>query len=245
MKSVVILPTFNERENLAGITRAILEQKIPGLSILIVDDNSPDGTGALADTLAQRYQEIAVLHRSCKEGLGKAYIAGFQHVLKDPACAYVFEMDADFSHQPKYLPQFLEEISRADVVLGSRYMQGGGVENWGFVRRCISRFANAFIRVILGVPVHDLTGGFKCFRRQVLETLDFSHLESRGYNFQIELTYKALRQGFRIREIPIFFIERRAGVSKFNVGIMVESFWKVLLLRFQNQKKADDRKQNT
>lgn len=232
MYSTIILPTYNERENLAGIIKEIFTVGVENLKILIVDDNSPDGTGRLADELAEQYPNVSVLHRAQKEGLGKAYIDGFQKALSDPDCGFIFEMDADFSHQPKYLPHFLDHIQEADLVLGSRYIADGGVENWGFVRRYISRFANLIIRLILGVPIYDLTGGFKCFRREVLEKLDFARIESSGYNFQIEINYKVYKKQFRIVEIPIIFVERRAGKSKFNATIMLESFWKVLMLKF-------------
>ena len=232
MNSTIILPTYNERENLAGIIKEIFKVGIENLKIIVVDDNSPDGTGQLADELAKRYPKVSVLHRTLKEGLGKAYIAGFQQALSDSDCGFIFEMDADFSHQPKYLPHFLDRIQEADLVLGSRYIAKGGVENWGLVRRYISKFANLIIRLILRVPISDLTGGFKCFRREVLEKLDFERIESSGYNFQIEINYKVYKEHFRVVEIPIIFIERRAGKSKFNVAIMLESCWKVLVLKF-------------
>ena len=232
MYPTIILPTYNERENLAGIIKEIFAVGIKNLKIIIVDDNSPDGTGQLADELAEQYRNVSVLHRARKEGLGKAYIAGFQQALSDPDCSFVFEMDADFSHQPKYLPHFLDRIQQADVVIGSRYIADGCVKNWGLMRRFISKFANSTTRLILGVPISDLTGGFKCFRRKVLEQLNYEHIESSGYNFQIEINYKVYKKHFRIAEIPIIFVERRAGKSKFNVAIMLESFWKVLVLKF-------------
>lgn len=235
-KATVILPTYNERDNLEDIVRALLALPVPELSVLVVDDNSPDGTGQLADDIARREPRVAVLHRKEKEGLGKAYVAGFQEVLRDPTVAYVFEMDADFSHQPRYIPDFLRAIESADIVLGSRYIQGGGVENWHAMRLFISSTANRLIRLILGSPIHDLTGGYKCFRRVVLEKMDLAAVASRGYNFQIELTYRAYRAGWHIREIPITFVERRAGKSKFSIGIMFESFWQVILLRLGRKK---------
>lgn len=227
----IILPTYNERDNIAGIVHEILALAIPGLSILIVDDSSPDGTGQIADELARQDARVSVLHRDTKEGLGKAYTAGFRIALRDPEIESVFEMDADFSHQPKYLLHFLQAIQSADLVLGSRYIPTGGVANWNWPRRFISTSANMMIRRLLGVPVRDLTGGYKCFRRAVLERLDFDAVASRGYNFQIEVTYRALQAGFRVKEIPIIFIERRAGESKFSPAIMLESFWQVLRLR--------------
>lgn len=232
MKPVIILPTYNEKENLADIVQDIFSIGIKNLHIIVVDDNSPDGTGRIADDLAKKHNILSVVHRPQKEGLGRAYVAGFKKALADPEVDYIFEMDADFSHQPKYLPDFLQKIKSADLVLGSRNIPGGGVENWSWPRRFISWFANITIRFILGVPMRDLTGGYKCFRREVLEKLDLDRVESSGYNFQIELTYKAYKKGFKIVETPIIFVERRAGKSKFSAVIMIESFWKVLKLRF-------------
>ncbi len=232
MRPVIILPTYNEKENLAGIVHDIFSIGIKDLHIIIVDDNSPDGTGQIADNLAAKYSEIQVIHRPKKEGLGKAYVAGFKKALSDPQNKYIFEMDADFSHQPKYLPDILKKARDADVVLGSRNIPGGGIENWNWPRRFISWTANLVIKWLLAVPIQDLTGGYKCWQRHVLEQLDLDGVESSGYNFQIELTYKAYKKGFKIVEIPIVFVERRAGSSKFSVGIMIESFWKVLKLRF-------------
>jgi len=231
MRPVIILPTYNEKENLAGIVQEIFSIGINGLKIIIVDDNSPDGTGRIADELAANNPNVEVLHRQNKEGLGKAYIDGFKKALADPDNQYIFEMDADFSHQPKYLPDFLEKIKSADLVLGSRNIPGGGVENWSWLRRFISWFANFTIRHILGVKIKDLTGGFKCFNRDVLEKLDLDSIESSGYNFQIEITYKAIKKGFTVVETPIIFVERRAGHSKFSASIMLESFLKVIKLK--------------
>ncbi|MFH0805213.1 MAG: polyprenol monophosphomannose synthase [Patescibacteria group bacterium] len=233
MRPVIILPTYNERENLAPIVRELLALRVPDLRIIVVDDGSPDGTGQIADQLAREHPAVAVIHRPRKEGLGRAYVAGFRAALRDPQNGFIFEMDADFSHQPKYVPELLARAQSADVVLGSRNIPGGGVENWSRTRRLISETANAMVRRLLGIRVYDLTGGFKCWRRAVLERLDLDHVESSGYNFQIELTYKAHQLGFRIVETPIVFVERRAGRSKFSVGIMAESFWKVLLLRLR------------
>ncbi|MBU0598163.1 polyprenol monophosphomannose synthase [Patescibacteria group bacterium] len=237
MYPVVILPTYNEEENIAGIVREIFLVGIDDLRIIIVDDNSPDGTGKIADNLAAKYSQLQVIHREKKEGLGRAYKAGFKQALTDKEAGFIFEMDADFSHQPKYLKDFLKAIKSADIVLGSRYMPGGGVENWNLTRRFISWLANFTIRILLGVPIRDLTGGYKCFNRRVLENMDFTGAESRGYNFQIEITYKAYKKGYKITEIPIIFVERRAGLSKFNFMIMFESFWKVLKLRVSNKDK--------
>ena len=231
MDKVIILPTYNEKENLAGIVNEIFKQGVAGLRIIVVDDNSPDGTGRLADELASQEKRLTVLHRPVKEGLGRAYIAGFRQALADPDCRLIFEMDADWSHQPKYLPELIRAAEHYDLVLGSRYILGGGVENWGWLRRQISQLANRLARWILKVDLKDLTGGFKCFHRQVLEAIDFSRVESAGYNFQIEITYKALKLGFKIGEVPIKFVERRSGKSKFSLLIMLESFIKVIKLR--------------
>lgn len=236
MRPVIILPTYNERENLAGIVQDIFSVGIRDLRIIIVDDNSPDGTGQIANELAANNSNIEVIHRSKKEGLGRAYVTGFKKALAEADNQYIFEMDADFSHQPKYLPDFLEKAGEADLVLGSRNIAGGGVENWGMLRRFISWLANITIRIILGVPIKDLTGGYKCWQRHVLEQLDLDQVESSGYNFQIEMTYKAYKKGFKIVETPIVFIERRAGQSKFSLGIIFESFWRVLKLRFSKSK---------
>lgn len=235
MKSVIILPTYNEKENLADIVQAIFAVGIKDLHLIIVDDNSPDGTGQIADQLAQGNSNVQVVHRAKKEGLGIAYVAGFKKALADPDFQYIFEMDADFSHQPKYLPDFLDKIKTADLVLGSRNIPGGGVENWSWPRRFISGTANFVVKRMLGLPINDLTGGFKCYRRQVLEKLELDKVESSGYNFQIELTYKAYQLGYKIVEIPIIFVERRAGQSKFNMAIMIESFWKVIMLKFHSK----------
>jgi dolichol-phosphate mannosyltransferase len=236
MRCVIILPTFNEKENLAHLVQEIFSLAINGLRVIIVDDNSPDGTGQIADMLAKGNACVSVVHRQKKEGLGPAYIAGFKEALKDHDVAYIFEMDADFSHQPKYIPDMLRKIKEADLVLGSRYMPGGGVQNWGWLRRYISWQANVIIRLLLGIPVADLTGGFKCFSRNVLEQIDLGAIESSGYNFQIEMTYKAFKKGFHIVELPIIFVERRAGRSKFSAAIAFESFWKVIKLKFSWRK---------
>ncbi|MFH1207074.1 MAG: polyprenol monophosphomannose synthase [Patescibacteria group bacterium] len=235
-KIVIILPTYNERENLPGIIRGIFGIGAQDLRVIVVDDNSPDGTGRVADELSRADNRITVLHRQKKAGLGRAYIAGFHAALADPEAEYIFEMDADFSHQSKYIPGFLSKARGADLVLGSRYIAGGGVENWSWMRHAISWCANWTIKLILGVGVTDLTGGYKCFHRRVLERLDLDTVESNGYNFQIEVTYRALKAGFSVVEIPIVFLERRAGQSKFSVKIMFESFWRVLKLKSQTKK---------
>lgn len=230
---LIILPTYNERHNLAPITAAI--QAVGPFHILVVDDNSPDGTGALADALAaQQPDRLFVLHRPTKQGLGRAYLAGFAWGL---AHGYdlLFEMDADFSHDPRHLPQFVNRIrAGADVVLGSRYIAGGGTRNWSFVRRFISRGGSLYARTILGLPIEDLTSGFKCFRRSALESLDLAGIDANGYGFQIEVTYRCYRQGLRIIETPIIFVDRRVGHSKMSQAIVLEAMlmvWRIRLRR--------------
>jgi dolichol-phosphate mannosyltransferase len=200
--------------------------------VLVIDDNSPDGTGELADRLAAELDHVEVLHRDRKEGLGPAYIAGFKHALADGA-DLVLEMDADFSHDPADVTRLITWASEADVVLGSRYVRGGSIANWGRLRRFISAGGSHYARRLLGVRVHDLTGGFKCFRREVLETLDLDAITSRGYAFQIETTYRALRAGFHVIEVPIAFVDRERGSSKMSRRIMLEAIWKVPALRLR------------
>ncbi|HET6943888.1 MAG TPA: polyprenol monophosphomannose synthase [Gaiellaceae bacterium] len=226
--ATVCLPTYNERENLEAMIRA-LEQF--GVRVLVVDDNSPDGTGEIADRLAEELDFVSVLHRQRKEGLGPAYLAGFERALADGA-DYVLELDCDFSHDPSDVPRLIAACEAgADLALGSRYVAGGGTQNWGLVRRIVSWGGSFYARVLLGVRVHDLTGGFKCFRRQVLEALDLDAVHSKGYAFQIEMTYRALRKGFRVVEVPIRFVDRTEGHSKMSRAIVVEAVWKVPLLR--------------
>jgi len=228
--ALVIIPTYNELENLEPICRAVLAAS-PRLEVLVVDDNSPDGTGEKADALAAQEPRIHVLHRAAKEGLGRAYLAGFDWALARPY-RFIFEMDADFSHDPRYLPRFLEEMDAgADVVLGSRYVQGGGTVNWGVSRQIMSRGGSLYARSVLGLKVRDLTGGFKCFRREVLESLDLQNVKSTGYSFQIELTYRAVRRGFKLKEIPIVFEDRRVGKSKMSRKIFLEAVGMVWKLR--------------
>lgn len=226
---LVIVPTYNERDNVEPITTAILAAE-PRVDVLVVDDNSPDGTGQLADELAAKQPRIKVLHREKKQGLGKAYLHAFKWALEH-GYQYVLEMDADFSHDPKYLPKLIDEAkSGADLVLGSRYVEGGGTVNWGPLRKLISRGGSLYARSILGVRTRDLTGGFKCFRRSVLEALDLDSVKSTGYAFQIELTYRALKAGFTVREVPIVFEDRRVGQSKMSRKIFVEALtmvWKL------------------
>lgn len=227
----LIIPTYNERDNLAAILNAAVAQPILGLSVCIVDDASPDGTGALADQLAVRLPSVQVIHRAAKGGLASAYVAGFRFALARGADV-LFEMDADGSHDPAMLSVLLAAIENgADLVLGSRYVPGGGIVAWGATRRVVSRLGNWYARRVLGVPIRDLTGGFKCFRREVLECIDLGLVTSTGYHFQIELTTKAIRAGFRVREVPITFTERRIGRSKFHVGIVWESMLAVWRLR--------------
>jgi dolichol-phosphate mannosyltransferase len=230
----VVMPTYNEVENLDRVVRATgaaLEGVVPGeYRMLIVDDNSPDGTGAVADALAAELDFVEVLHRAGKAGLGHAYLAGFGRALAGKA-ELVIEMDADFSHDPRYLEGLVRAAADADLVLGSRYVEGGGVRDWGLVRRLISRGGGLYARTILGIDVRDLTGGFKCFRREVLEAIDLETVRSEGYVFQIELTYRALLAGFRVREIPIVFQDRAAGTSKMSVRIALEAIWLVPRLR--------------
>jgi dolichol-phosphate mannosyltransferase len=227
----LVLPTYNEAGNVEPFVEAV-RPKLPGTAqILIVDDSSPDGTGESADRLAELHDNVNVLHRPDKEGIGPAYIAGFRHALAAGA-DLVLEMDSDFSHDPAYLPRLLEAAQRADLVLGSRYVPGGGVSEWGPLRRAISRGGSAYARLMLGVEVHDLTGGFKCFRRRVLEAIDLDSIQARGYAFQIEMTYRAIRQGFEVVEVPIVFRDRRVGYSKMDRSIVAEAIWQVPQMRF-------------
>jgi dolichol-phosphate mannosyltransferase len=231
----VVIPTYNEAANIEGIVRATvaeLERLAPGSHrVLIVDDNSPDGTGGIADRLAESLSSVEVLHRPAKTGLGHAYLAGFDRALHGDA-ELVVEMDADFSHDPRYLEPLLNAARDADMALGSRYVDGGGVENWGLLRRVISRGGGVYARLILGVPIHDLTGGFKCIHRRVLESIQLETVRAEGYVFQIEVTYRALLAGFRVVEVPIVFRDRSVGTSKMSSRIAAEAMWAVPLLRF-------------
>ncbi len=228
-RAVVCLPTYNERENLAPMLDAL---EPLGVRVLVIDDNSPDGTGQLADALAAEREWVSVLHRPRKEGLGPAYVAGFREVLRDDA-EYVLEMDCDFSHDPKDVPRLIEACDGgADVALGSRYVAGGGTANWGRLRRLLSRGASIYTRVLL-MPVRDSTGGFKCFRREVLESIELDRIDAAGYVFQIETTYRAIRKGFRIVEVPIRFADRTVGQSKMSRAVVLEAIWKVPRLRLR------------
>jgi dolichol-phosphate mannosyltransferase len=229
-KVLIVIPTYNERENVEPLLQAVFEQ-LPAANALIVDDASPDGTGELADRLAAADGRVHVIHRQGKQGLGTAYVAGFRYGLARDY-GLLIEMDADFSHDPQYLPVMVQRAhAGADLVLGSRYVEGGGTENWGILRKLISRGGSAYARTILGVKVHDLTGGFKCFRRRVLESLDLGSVRSEGYSFQIEMTYRTLREGFVVEEIPITFVDRRVGQSKMSRAIFLEAVWMVWSLR--------------
>ena len=227
----LILPTYNEAENIEPMVRAARANLRDGDRILVVDDNSPDGTGSLADELAAELTGVEVLHRPGKGGLGRAYLAGF-HTALEHGAELVLEMDSDFSHDPADLVRLIAAAEDgADLVLGSRYVAGGGVTDWGLLRRLVSRGGSWYARTILGVGIRDLTGGFKCFRRAVLERLDLEHVHADGYGFQIELTYRAVKAGFRVVEIPIVFRDRRMGQSKMTARIALEAVWKVPALR--------------
>ena len=230
----VVTPTYNEKENLKELVERVFALEISDLKMLVVDDNSPDGTAKLAEELAKKYP-IRVIKRERKMGLGTAYAAAFREILnlgaKPPSA--VVQMDADLSHDPKVIPALLEKIKNHDVVLGSRYVAEGGIENWGLARQLVSRFGNIYAKAVLALPYQDLTGGFKCWRGEILKNLDFKNLSSTGYNFQIETTYAAHKAGHKICEIPITFTERKFGKSKFNFPIMLEAFWKVLVLRLR------------
>jgi dolichol-phosphate mannosyltransferase len=228
--ATVCLPTYNEKENLEPMVRALGGVLGPEDRVLVVDDNSPDGTGEIADRLAAELPFVGVLHRPRKEGLGPAYLAGFQRALADGA-DLVLEMDCDFSHKPEDARRLIDAADGADLVLGSRYVPGGSVGNWGLGRRVISRGGSLYAQILLGVGVRDLTGGFKCYRRAVLERIELDAIDSRGYAFQIETTYRTLRAGFRVVEVPITFVDREVGGSKMSRAIVLEAIWKVPALR--------------
>jgi dolichol-phosphate mannosyltransferase len=227
----VILPTYDEAGNVERIVRSVLAA-LPGARVLVVDDSSPDGTGEIADALAAERDDVEVLHRPRKSGLGRAYVAGFEHALRAGA-ATIVEMDADFSHDPADLPRLVARLAEGpDLVLGSRYVPGGGIRDWGPVRRAVSRLGCGYARRVLGVGVHDLTGGFKVFRASALEAIDYGGVRSQGYAFQVELTYRALRRGLTVVEEPIVFREREHGTSKMSAWIALEAAWLVPALRF-------------
>ncbi len=232
-RAVLCLPTYNERENLEPMIRELGDVLDTSKDrVLVIDDASPDGTGEIADRLGAELSWVSVLHRERKEGIGPAYIAGFEWALAEGA-ELVLEMDCDFSHRPSDVPRLIAAAEDADLVLGSRYAPGGGTENWGLVRRIVSRGGCLYAQVLLGMRVRDLTGGFKCFRRGALEAIDLDALSAHGYAFQIETTYRVRRAGLRVQEIPITFVERRAGASKMTGSIVAEAIWKVPLLRLR------------
>ena len=229
MKGIVIIPTYNEKENIEKIIHAVLPLD-PRINVLVVDDNSPDGTGKIVDRLVEQNENVFVLHREEKKGLGRAYIAGFKWAL-ERKFDYIFEMDADFSHGPEFVPDFLEEIKEYDLVIGSRYKSGVNVINWPMSRLLLSYFANKYTRMITGLPLCDGTGGFKCFRREALAAINLDEIRSNGYSFQIELSMRVWKKGFRIKEIPIVFVERLHGTSKMSKKIVREAVWMVWYLR--------------
>ena len=231
-KTIVVIPTYNERANLEAMAQELKGLGIQGLSLLVVDDNSPDGTGVVADRLAQADPEfVTVLHRPGKMGLGTAYVMGFRWAL-DHGADYIIEMDADFSHPPETLWAFLKEIREYDVVVGSRYIKGGSLDpTWGMARKLLSRSGNLYARLITGLPVMDVTAGFKCFRRQVLAAIDLEHVRSEGFAFQVEMAYACHRKGFRTTEVPIHFVDRTQGHSKMSWKIVWEAFWRVLEMK--------------
>jgi dolichol-phosphate mannosyltransferase len=226
----LVVPTYNEASNIEAIVTAVRERLDPPRHVLVVDDSSPDGTGQIADRLAAEHSDVSVLHRPRKEGLGPAYVAGFREALAGGA-QLVGQMDADFSHDPADLPRLVAASKDADLVLGSRYVRGGGVEEWGPLRRLISRGGCGYARAVLGVGVHDLTGGFKVFRREVLEAIDLGSISAFGYAFQVETTYRTITAGFRVVELPIVFRDRRVGESKMTRRIVLEAAWRVPVMR--------------
>jgi dolichol-phosphate mannosyltransferase len=232
--SWLVLPTYEEAGNIERFVEAVRPHLPESARILIVDDNSPDGTGEIADRLATADERIAVLHRSRKEGLGPAYIAGFRKVLGEGA-GLILEMDSDFSHDPAQLPRLLEAAEDADLVIGSRYVPGGDAGDWSAIRRAISRGGSAYARLVLGLGVRDLTGGFKCFRAEVLRTIDLDSIYSKGYAFQVEMTYRAIQSGFEVVEVPISFRDRAVGNSKMSHSIVAEAVWRIPLLRYRRQ----------
>ena len=235
MEALIIIPTYNERENIEALIKNIKALGLGAdLGILVVDDNSPDGTGKYVEALAKSDDHVHVIHRPSKLGLGSAYIAGFMWALARPDVKYVFEMDADFSHDPGAIPHFLREIEKADVVLGSRYLNGVTVVNWPLSRLILSIGANIYTRIVTGMPLKDATGGFKCFRREVLESLPLRRIKSDGYCFQIEVNFLTWKKGFRIKEIPIVFADRTAGASKMSRRIVWEAAFLVWKLRFDS-----------
>jgi dolichol-phosphate mannosyltransferase len=232
MKALIVIPTLNERENIEQLLPAIFDLQ-DGIHVLIVDDNSSDGTGELAEQFAQETGKVHVMHRPDRLGLGSAYIDGFKYALKNTDAKYVFEMDADFSHDPKFVPDFLQAVENADLVIGSRYLKGISIVNWPLNRLIISKIGNWYASTITGLPLTDVTAGYKCFRRELLEQLDLDDLHSNGYSFQIEMNYNVWKKGFRIKEIPIVFVDRTIGESKITYGIVWEAIWRVWALKFK------------
>ena len=239
MKTLIIIPTYNELDNVRPLLQEIFSY-VPNIDILIVDDNSPDGTGELADKIHEENTQVRVLHRGGKLGLGTAYIEGFKYAIEHAYDA-AFEMDADFSHDPRYLPDFLKAIENVDLVIGSRYIPGGDTPNWTMLRRLISGGGNIFARFMLGILVHDCTAGYRCYRRKVLESIDLDTIQSQGYAFQIELVYRVMQHGFKIVETPIVFMDRRVGKSKMSRKIVIEGFTYVIKARFSKQSKKSNR----
>jgi len=230
MKILVIIPTYNEKENIGKIIPLVLKQD-PDIEVLVVDDNSPDGTGKIVEEIISTNHRVKLIQRVKKNGLGTAYLAGFQYALQN-GYDYIFEMDSDFSHDPVYIPYFLSAIQKADLVLGSRYVKGVNVVNWPISRLILSYYANVYARWVTGLPVKDSTGGFKCFKREVLEKIGLDRIHSNGYAFQIEMSFRAWKKGFKIKEIPIIFVDRREGESKMSKKIIREAIWMVWKLRF-------------
>ncbi|MBM3846691.1 MAG: polyprenol monophosphomannose synthase [Verrucomicrobia bacterium] len=231
-RALIVIPTYNERENLPPLVQRVLALPTP-INILVVDDNSPDSTGQIADEIASKCSQVNVLHRKEKDGLGRAYVAGFKWAL-DQGFDYVFEMDGDFSHNPDDIPSFLQAARKADLVLGSRYTDGIRVINWPLNRLLLSMGAALYVRIITGMPFADPTGGYKCFSKKVLQSIDLEKIRSNGYSFQIEMTHQAWRQGFRVAELPIIFTDRFQGTSKMSFKIVLEALWMVWRLWFQN-----------
>lgn len=236
VKSLIAIPTYNERENIVGLIEDIL-RIVPTTDLLIIDDNSPDGTGQVVDEIATRLPQVHVLHRPGKLGLGTAYVRGFQYAIEH-GYDFVFEMDADYSHDPRYLPSFLQAVEQADLVIGSRYIRGGGTPNWSVLRKFISGGGNTFARAVLGIPTHDCTSGFRCYRTSALRTLDLNLIHAQGYAFQVELAYIFWKRQYRVREVPIVFVDRRVGKSKMSRKIFVEAFLWVLRTRFRGDPAA-------
>jgi dolichol-phosphate mannosyltransferase len=230
MKILVIIPTYNEKDNIGKIIPLVLKQD-PDIEVLVVDDNSPDGTGKIVEEIISTNRRVKLIQRVKKSGLGTAYLTGFQYALQY-GFDYIFEMDSDFSHNPAYLPYFLSAIQEADLVLGSRYIKGVNVVNWPMSRLILSYYANVYARWVTGLPVKDSTGGFKCFKREVLEKIGLDRIHSNGYAFQIEMSFRAWKKGFKIKEIPIIFVDRREGESKMSKKIVREAVWMVWKLRF-------------